>query len=445
MKNTPIITWISGFLLSGVLLAGCGGGFGAAADYFTGPVSGVGLKPATSIISGTTEQLSPVVVPPKTANKNVSWSSSDENVATVDQSGLVTAVAVVGYGETKTAVITATTAEGGFSAECRVTVVERPVPVAGVSLNRNVAYLVVGTPGVDQLAATISPAEATDQTITWSSDAPAIVSVNAAGLVTAHQAGTGTITARASNGISAACRYTVQATPVAVASIRLNKATSAIAAGKTETFYPVINPMNATNQNVVWTSSNPAIATVSPLGVVSGIAASATPVTITAKTTDGTELEASVAVTVTSTVVPVTGVSVSQPIVLLSTGRQTSIVAVVEPSNATDQNVIWTSDNPCALVDSAGVVTVYRRVLRHQGIAGNGSFAAVCYVVVTSTPTYSVVYNAVCRRGFFCCVQRAVDSMQYLAGQSVAVKLNTGGLSVSGYVFDVWRIRGSNV
>jgi uncharacterized protein YjdB len=331
-------------------LSGCAGAFGDAADYFTGPVSGVGLKPATSIASGGTERLAAVVVPAKTANKRVRWSSSDQRVATVDANGLVTAVAVVGFSETKTATITVTTEEGGFTAACVVTVTEKPVAVTAVALNRNASYLVVNDPGVEQLAAAVYPADATNQTIIWTSDAPAIVSVDSSGLVTAMQAGTGTVTASSVNGITAKCKFTVVGAPVAVTGIRLNKSTSVIAVGGTETFFPIVTPYDATNRNVQWASSDPAIATVNALGTVSGIAASVTPVIITATTTDGSNISASVSVTVGASVVRVLGVSLDRSMATITVGRQQQLMARVAPSTATDQNVVWKSSNPSVAV-----------------------------------------------------------------------------------------------
>lgn len=152
---------------------GCGNSFYEAQDYLTGPVSGVGLKKSTTIASGGTEQLSAVVVPSKTSNKGVTWTSSDNSIVSVDANGLVSAVVVVAHGYTKQAVITVTTSEGGYSTQCTVTVVEKPVAVTGVTLNRSSAYLYYQSGSIystDQLAATITPSAATNQAITWSSD-----------------------------------------------------------------------------------------------------------------------------------------------------------------------------------------------------------------------------------------------------------------------------------
>ena len=122
------------------------------------------------------------------------WSSSDDNVATVDENGLVTALA---NGETEISV------EG--VRVCSVTV---RTSVMGVELDRDTLKLMVG--GTEQLTATVSPESATDKSLTWSSSDPDVASVNADGLVTAHKPGTAVITvATGDGGFTASCTVNV--------------------------------------------------------------------------------------------------------------------------------------------------------------------------------------------------------------------------------------------
>ena len=143
---------------------------------------------------GGTEQLTATVSPESASEKGVKWSSSVPDVASVDADGLVTAH------KPGTAVITVTTGDGNFTASCTVSV---RIPVTGVELDRDTLKLTVG--GTEQLTATVSPESATDKSLTWSSSAPDVASVNADGLVTAHMPGEAVITVTSAEGPSAEC------------------------------------------------------------------------------------------------------------------------------------------------------------------------------------------------------------------------------------------------
>ena len=117
------------------------------------------------------------------------WSSSDDNVATVDENGRVTALA---NGKTEISV--------GVVKVCSISV---RTSATGVELDRDTLKLTVG--GKEQLTATVLPESATDKSLTWSSSAPDVASVDADGLVTAHKPGTAVITVTSAEGPSAEC------------------------------------------------------------------------------------------------------------------------------------------------------------------------------------------------------------------------------------------------
>ena len=156
-------------------------------------VTGVTLEPTSlSLFTDGSETLTATVEPGNATNKNVTWSSSDETIATVDNNGTVTAV---GAGE---ATITVTTEDGCKTATCIVTVT---VPVTGVTLEPTSLSLFTGDTA--PLTATVQPSDATNQNVTWSSDKPEVATVDN-GKVTAVGAGEATITATA-GGITATC------------------------------------------------------------------------------------------------------------------------------------------------------------------------------------------------------------------------------------------------
>ena len=166
------------------------------------PVTGVSLdKNELSLTTDGTAQLTATVKPENATNKSVTWISSDTNIATVSDTGLVTAVAP---GSTT---ITVTTTDGEKTATCAVTVT---IPVTGVSLDQTTLSL--DKDETAQLKVTVAPADATNQSVTWTSSDPTVATVDTNGNVTAVGAGTATITVTTTDGsFTAACTVTVKA------------------------------------------------------------------------------------------------------------------------------------------------------------------------------------------------------------------------------------------
>ncbi len=155
------------------------------------PVTAVSVSPATnSINTGATWQLTTTITPANATNQNISWTSGNPAVATVNSSGLVTALSA------GIAVITATTQNGGRTATSTVTVTG--VAVTGVSVTPSALSLTAGQ--TSQLTRTISPANATNQDVNWSSNNTAVATVNSSGVVTAVTPGVATITATTVDG-----------------------------------------------------------------------------------------------------------------------------------------------------------------------------------------------------------------------------------------------------
>ena len=167
------------------------------------PVDRVALSPSTlNLKEDETGTLTATVEPSNATNKNVTWESSNTSVATVDASGLVTAVSA------GTATITVTTEDGDKTATCEVTVTAATVSVTGVTLNKTSTSLYVGD--TETLTATVAPANATNKAVTWTSSNPSVAKVEN-GVVTALACGTAVITATAADGsgASASCTVTV--------------------------------------------------------------------------------------------------------------------------------------------------------------------------------------------------------------------------------------------
>lgn len=174
------------------------------------PVSGITIdKESLKMKVGETYHLTAKVSPEDATDKSVVWKSEDESIATVDQEGLVTAV----KGGSKT-MITATSGE--FSASCAVTIEEDVIPVKGITLDKEIIEMAVGSSC--RLNATITPSDATDKTIIWDSSDETIAIVSSSGVIAALKEGDVTITAYSSDRKkSASCGVFIKDVKIALA------------------------------------------------------------------------------------------------------------------------------------------------------------------------------------------------------------------------------------
>lgn len=170
------------------------------------PVSSITLdKSEASLTIGETLQLTATLLPEEATDKSVTWSSSDEKVATVTAEGLATAV---GIGKV---VITATTNDGtSLSATCEITVL--PVYVASVTLNYTEYAIETTKTKTLQLTSTVLPDNATDKSLTWETSDDTVATVSDTGLVTIWKAGYALITATANDGSGCKAECIITAT-----------------------------------------------------------------------------------------------------------------------------------------------------------------------------------------------------------------------------------------
>ena len=187
-------------------------------------------------------------VEPADCADEVKWRSSDTDHVTVssggENPGEVTGVAVTDEP------VTITLQVGDMKDTCKVTVVEgETVAVTGVTLNKSELTLTEG--GSEKLTATVTPADATDKTVTWESDKMGVATVGKDGTVTAVAAGTATITAKA-GGKSATCTVTVNAKEVPATGVTINKDTLTLTeGGASDTLTATVTPANSTD-TVAW-------------------------------------------------------------------------------------------------------------------------------------------------------------------------------------------------
>ena len=352
-------------------------------------VSRITLSASTglALTKGQTQKLTATVAPANATNKTVTWKTSDKNVATVSENGLVTAV---GGGD---ATITCTAKDGSnVKATCKVTVT---VPVSGIQLSQTSAALTVGD--TLTLTKTIYPSDATNQAVTWTSSSDAVASVDSNGKITAKTAGSAVITCKSvsDSSVVGICNVTVKAkvqTPseIKVNKITLNKTTASVTKGKNLQLTATVAPGNATKKEVKWSTSNKNVAMVSPSGLVTAKSAGTATITCTAQ--DGSGVKATCKITVKNPVVKVTKVTLNKTTATLAPKETLTLKATVTPTNATNKAVTWKSSNTkIATVSSSGKVTAKAAgtvTITCRTKDGSGKKATCKITVYTNTEAY---------------------------------------------------------
>lgn len=340
-------------------------------------VTGISLSETTvELKPGETHQLTATVLPQNASNAEVTWYSDKESVATVSQSGLVTGV---GPGETT---VHAVTTDGGKMASCLVKV---GTPVKGITLSVSSKTLYVGDPSLD-ISAALTPANATDKSLEWSSSDPEVASIAPGAALHAVikplKPGKTTITATTKDGgFTASCEVTVKRH---VSGVSLNKASLTLYVGETESLAATVAPEDASDKTVAWSSDNSAVASVS-----NGKVTANKPGTAVIKVvTNDLSKEAACTVTVKR---HAESVELSQKEIKLYLGENRSLTATVLPSDASDKNVTWSSSNPnVATVSTAGNVvskSVGTTVITVK--TADGGHQASCHVTVLEPVVYA--------------------------------------------------------
>ena len=178
---------------------------------------------------------------------------------------------------------------------------------------------------------------------------------------------------------------------VKVTDVKLNQSSASVVEGETLTLKAIVSPTDAENKALAWTSSNSAVATVTD-GVVTALKEGKTD--ITATSTDGSNVSATCAVTVTKKAIEVTAVQLteSDP-VTLSKDATLQLSAVISPSDATDHNVKWNSDSPdVASVDANGLVTALKGGVAYITATVGGVTSEALMVTVLEPKPMFVVY-----------------------------------------------------
>lgn len=388
-----------------------------------------------------TAQLTATVNPTNATNQGIIWSSDDVTVATVSETGLVTAKKI------GTATITATSSNGGKTATCAITVKKQAATTATITSNST---------GTAEQAATIDTFSFVTEGITltdvtasgsvyygsdnsfrvgkgkgtggfefsfsstvitgitlhasyYGSDSSVPVKISTSANTTGEtvtvtsSSNDSYVTTAFANDTNESTTITVETTtngkriyfygitvtcgvvdPVYPTAISLTDSTCNV--GYTTLLDPVFTPSDTNQTSLTWTSSNTSVATVDQNGLVTGVSAGTSTITATGEDENGNPVSGSCTVTVTT--VAVTGVSLNKTSSDLSKGSTLALVATVTPANATNKNVTWTSSNTSVATVSDGTVTgvaTGTSTITVKTVDGNKT--ATCVVTVIDGPS----------------------------------------------------------
>ena len=243
-------------------------------------VTSVSLDQSSLELSvGDTYEFVATVLPENATNKEVIWSSSNSSVVSVDN-GVINAL-----NEGK-ATITVKSKDGYKSSSAEITVVKKPSVVHVTSVSLNETTLNMETGDCYTLLATVLPSNASDKSVNWSSNNDSVATVDSKGKITAVSAGQVIITATTTDGgLTASCTVSITQKIVPATGIKLNYSELELSVGGSESLVATVLPTNATNKEVIWSSTNEAVVTVDENGLVSAVGTG--DAIIVVKTVDG--------------------------------------------------------------------------------------------------------------------------------------------------------------
>ncbi|MEP6779736.1 MAG: Ig-like domain-containing protein, partial [Gemmatimonadaceae bacterium] len=346
-------------------------GFSSTIDITVLGVKSVAVSPTSAQLRvGALQTFTADVSVDAGVSRSVNWNSSNPAVATINSQGVLTTLTPGLATVTASAI-----ADAGMTASAEITV----LPARGVILSPSSANMSIST--TQQFTPTVVVESNEVSTITWSSSAPSIATVNQSGLVTSVAFGTTTITATSVADATLKGTATVNVVPV-VRAIAIATPPNPVFLGQVQQLTATVTADAGLVTTANWTSSNSSVATISSSGVVTGVAVGTT--TITAAATADPSKTASVAITIASRPISIT---IAPATLALIAGTNSTLVATVNADPGVNKAITWSSSsNAIASVNSNGVVT---------GITnGNATITATSVADPSKTGTASVSVGA---------------------------------------------------
>ena len=368
-----------------------------------------------------TLQMIAAISPDTATNKNVTWSVSNDTIATINATGLLTAVS------DGTVTVKATAVDGsGVYGEKEITISGQVIPVTGITVTGEDDAITIETDdGTLQMSAAISPTNATNKNVTWSVPANSAGSINATtGLLTALFNGSVLVTATAADGSGVTGTMTVvisnQIVPVTGVTVTGTEGRTAITTDDgTLQMTATVSPDTATNKNVTWSVSDVSIATISTAGILTAISNGT--VTVKATAVDGSGVYGEKTITISNQIVPVASITVT------GTGGSSTIItddgtlqmlAEVLPANATNKTVTWSvpANSAGSINATTGLLTaLFNGSVVVTATAADGSGVTGTLTIVISNQIIPVTEITVSGEGNVSVITTEGGTLQMLA------------------------------
>ena len=319
------------------------------------------------------------VLPANATNKDVNWTSSDVSVVMVSPDGTVYAI------KPGQATIMATTVDGGFVALCKIKVKAKEIIATSIQITPTSRTIAIGE--TIQLDALLEPENVTNANLRWTSSNPNIATVDSNGLVKAISEGSTQIIATTIDGsnLSAICEISVEKQFIEITQIQISPSSERIPVGKSVKLNAIITPNDATFPNVLWSSTNTSVASVSQDGYVEAVAEGEA--IIIASTQDGSNLSATCNISVYNDIIFISEIILNPVNIEGDENESATINAVIIPENATNKQLRWYSSNEDVAVVNDGVVKLLKKgtaIISAEALDGS-NVKSECTVVVSES------------------------------------------------------------
>lgn len=290
---------------------------------------------------GNVTELIATTLPLNTSDGKVSWTSSNEEIATVDNNGKVTAHKA-GF-----CTITCITNDRHYKETCKIIVTQ---PVSSIELDYK-EYTFNGIGKTLQLNANILPSNATNKEIVWTSSDNSVCIVSN-GLVVSLAKGISTITATTVDGGHVATCLVTVLQPAESISLDVSQYILQLQKGHTKALTATVLPNDADSKDIIWSTEDKGIAKVSQEGIVTGVNTGETYLFAVLK--DNPILKDSCLIKVFQ---PVNSISLNLTEKEIKVGENFKLTANVSPDDADNKNILWKSENDLiAMVENGNVI-----------------------------------------------------------------------------------------
>ena len=381
-------------------------------------VTGLEITPGKATLDvGEKLQLYTEFMPATASNTDVYWSSSDEEIATVDKDGEVTAKSG------GLVVIQCQSDDGGYNAVCIITVIEE---VTGITITPEQYKLGLGK--TFQLKAEITNSTASDKDVEWRSSDESVVTVDQNGKIRGISLGYATITAMALDGSDAEATCEIRVV-TEVTGMTMNYTSITLIQGNTFQLEADIRPANATYKTASWKSDNPEIAMVDDDGIVTAISPGTAWITAEARDSSGKYCKCYVTVIAP---IPATGVTTMVDEIVMAPGEKKTVVAKATPANTTD-SMMWTSSDESIVRVNAvtGEITAIAPGNASVIVMMDSGKKAVINVIVVGLSRTSVVMDYY-STGVTLYVEGATSTVRWYSSNPRVVEVANGRLTSRG-------------